>query len=849
MNGRRLCAGLCSAILGLEEGASQTFDLQAFSSQVTPTVDISRFDSANVMVPGSYAVDIVVNGMRLGRRIIEFKRVEGFNDTQPCVDEKVLAWLPIAPHALTPAARDPQCTTLEQWLPLASAGMNISTLQWTVSLPQAYLKQVARGTVDPINWDDGIDAALMTYTFSASNRLSGRGEGRRYLGVASGLNIGSWRLRHQGSQSWSSHTGLQRYQNTATYLQRSIIPWQTQLTLGDSFSSGNLLEGIRLRGIGLATDERMPAQSRQGYAPQVRGVADSNATVTIRQNGYTLYETTVAPGPFVIDDLYPTGYGGDLTVSVTEVDGRRNTFVVPWSVAPQLLRTGTHRYSLNVGRARQYRRTREGPLVWQGTLAQGVSNHLTLYGGSSLTQGHTLGKLGFALGTPLGAFSLDRSESRTRLPGQGVVSGHSLGLGFSKNLPVSGTYFALGAYRFSSEGYRGIHDAVNHYGLADVPRQKNRIDFTLNQRLGEGTLSLFGSSVDYWRRQHGRQTSFTLSYGAHWRKLAWNLSAQRSRVEDTRITLSDSERNEAAYWGRSGLPGRLDNRVLLTLSMPLGAALRSPSVYTSLSRDRGTHRGSQQQVGVSGLLGEEGAVSYGISSSRYRSEHQTDNTLNAYAGMRTGIANLRAGYGRAPGSSQLSFNADGSLIVHGGGMTLSQPLGEASVVVQAPGAEGAQLASGVRINRKGYAVVPSLRAFQNNVVTLDPQGMAMDVELGESSRNVVPTLGAVSRVAFTTLSGRAVVLKARHESGRPLPFAAQVFDEHGREVGVVGQASKAFVRGIGEQGRLTVQWSEGAGGRCFIDYRLPPRPVDQRQSRADLVQGRCASTPSKDDSQ
>ncbi|WP_419226131.1 FimD/PapC C-terminal domain-containing protein [Pseudomonas syringae] len=114
---------------------------------------------------------------------------------------------------------------------------------------------------------------------------------------------------------------------------------------------------------------------------------------------------------------------------------------------------------------------------------------------------------------------------------------------------------------------------------------------------------------------------------------------------------------------------------------------------------------------------------------------------------------------------------------------------------------------------------------------------------------MVPTLGAVSRVAFTTLSGRAVVLKARHESGRPLPFAAQVFDEHGREVGVVGQASKAFVRGIGEQGRLTVQWSEGAGGRCYIDYRLPPRPVDQRQSRADLVQGRCASTPSKDDSQ
>ncbi|WP_180354978.1 fimbria/pilus outer membrane usher protein, partial [Salmonella enterica] len=116
-------------------------------------------------------------------------------------------------------------------------------------------------------------------------------------------------LRHQGGQAWTSRGGLLPYQHTATYLQRPLSAWRSQLTLGDSFSNGQVLDGVRVRGITLSTDDRMLAPSQQGYAPQIRGIADSNATVTVRQNGYTIYETQVAPGPFVIDDLYPTGYG------------------------------------------------------------------------------------------------------------------------------------------------------------------------------------------------------------------------------------------------------------------------------------------------------------------------------------------------------------------------------------------------------------------------------------------------------------------------------------------------------------------------------------------------------------
>ena len=179
-------------------------------------------------------------------------------------------------------------------------------------------------------------------------------------------------------------------------------------------------------------------------------------------------------------------------------------------------------------------------------------------------------------------------------------------------------------------------------------------------------------------------------------------------------------------------------------------------------------------------------------------------------------------------------------MAHADGLTFSHYLGEAAALVHVPAAQGARLSNGnhLRVDRNGYAVVPSLRAFQANTVGIDPEGSAYDVELQETSQRIVPTAGAIARLRFATEVGRAVVVKALRENGKPLPFAAQVFDEHGSEVGVIGQASKAFVRGIAEQGTLTVKWSETAADRCYIHYRLQPQAT-RRQAHADLLQGQC----------
>ena len=77
------------------------------------------------------------------------------------------------------------------------------------------------------------------------------------------------------------------------------------------------------------------------YAPVIRGVANSNAKVTIAQSGNTIYETSVPPGPFEISDLSTTGYGSDLIVTVEEADGSKRSFSVAYSSVAQMLRPAT----------------------------------------------------------------------------------------------------------------------------------------------------------------------------------------------------------------------------------------------------------------------------------------------------------------------------------------------------------------------------------------------------------------------------------------------------------------------------------------------------------------------------
>ncbi|ESG72109.1 fimbria/pilus outer membrane usher protein, partial [Salmonella enterica] len=157
-----------------------------------------------------------------------------------------------------------------------------------------------------------------------------------------GINIGAWRLRsdYQYNRYDSGNGNVQSdFWLPQTYLFRPLPSLRSKLTLGQTYLSSAIFDSFRFAGITLASDERMLPSSLQGYAPQISGIANSNAQVTVSQNGRVLYQTRVSPGPFILPDL-SQNISGNLDVSVRESDGTVHTWQVNTASVPFMARQG-----------------------------------------------------------------------------------------------------------------------------------------------------------------------------------------------------------------------------------------------------------------------------------------------------------------------------------------------------------------------------------------------------------------------------------------------------------------------------------------------------------------------------
>lgn len=156
--------------------------------------------------------------------------------------------------------------------------------------------------------------------------------------------------------------------------------------IGEGNTDAKVFDSIAYTGVSLASDNDMLPDSQQGFAPVVRGIARSDAEVTVYQNGNSIYKTSVPPGPFEIDDIYPTGSAGNLNVTVKESDGSEQNFVVPFASLAVLQREHQLTYSLVAGTTRSDGDAKNALDFIQSDAAWGLSNALTFYGGITQAQ-------------------------------------------------------------------------------------------------------------------------------------------------------------------------------------------------------------------------------------------------------------------------------------------------------------------------------------------------------------------------------------------------------------------------------------------------------------------------------
>lgn len=790
-------------------------------------LDVSKFSKGNLLEPGIYAYDVFVNDSWIGREDVKVVGEVGGAENKICFNGKqVERWgvnaaaLPY-PKEFAERVGGDGCIDINKLIPDIDVSAVMSDLMVRVTIPQAYMKRNVRGYVSPESWDSGMTAGYINYSLNAyrTNYRDYESNTSAFGLINTGFNIGEWRLRNNSSYQYESGSGT-KYRSINAYAQRDIIPIYSTLTLGEHYSIGRVFSSVPYTGVEIFSSEMMLPDSQSGFAPVIRGVADTNAKVGIYQDGVMVYETNVTPGPFTIDDLSNTGVSGNLEVVVTESNGQIKRSIVPYASVVQLLRPGTSRYSMVVGRYRDKNLDRL-PNFIEGTYQRGISNMVSAYGGLIFAEDYYSAQYGMAFNTAFGAISTDATHSSARnLPRSwlnqgGNSDGQSYSVSYSKLVSETNTNLTLAAYRFSSRGFLNLDDFArarsaekigldvhamdNYYG--NLFPQRNRFQVSINQDLGRfGSMYLSGSTQSYWNSTLSRNTTYMLGYSKsfNWGQLTVNVSRFNNK-----------------FFANS-------TQTSVGVNIPIGGPSKGTNLSTSVSHS--TSGTKQAYTTLNGALNNSGdnSLYYSLYGSRSSYSDGSDNTSGGGSLQYDGRYAQFSGNASASsdGVKQVGMNISGAVVVHSKDVSFTRNQGDTFAIVHAPGAEGATVNGAGVVNSRGYGVASSLYPYRENMVSIDPQGASLDVEIMRSSKNIAPTQGAIVLLEYETRSGKAVLLDVVFENGKRPPLGSSIYNEKKEVVAQIGQMGRAFIRGVDESEKLTVSWASGHAGECHFDLGL-----------------------------
>lgn len=791
--------------------------------------DLSIFEDGAVQPPGTYRVDIYLNGMEVDSRDVKYvlaTDASGKQSLQPCLSGELLQNMGVRIGMFRSLKASDECADFTGAIAKSSADFRFNQQRLDLSIPQAALSSQARGYVSPDKWDSGIPALLMNYSFSGANTEARNSDGSDsdtyYLNLRSGANLGAWRLRNYSTWNRDSK-GNEHWDSINTYLQRDIQVLRAQLTLGDSNSPTDIFDTVPFRGVQLASDDDMLPDSMKGYSPVVRGIAQSNAQVTIRQNGYVIYQSYVPAGAFAISDLYPTAGSGDLNVTIKEADGTERTMVVPFASVPVLQREGHLKYSITSGQYRSYNDDVEKTMFTQGTAIYGLPHGVTIYGGAQAASKYQSLAMGFGknLGI-IGALSADITQAWTKQEHMAKDSGQSYRLRYGKSFVETGTNFSLASYRYSTSGFYTLQEALDSYAGGNnysSDHKKSRAELTLSQNLWKegGALSLNLVKEEYWNNNRSTESA-GVGYNNTWKGIAYGINYTYNRN-------GLDSRNKRTYY--------TDQIVAVNVSVSLDQWL--PGSYATYNLNSSENGNTSQNIGLSGTALPDNNLNYSISQG-YTSQGEGANGY-ASADYKGGYGEVNVGYGYDRSQRRMDYGLQGGILLHENGVTLSQPLSETVALVKAPGADDVSITSntGVKTDWRGYAVVPYVTAYRRNQISLDTATLPDDVDMTLTSASVIPTRGAVVRADFNPNVGQRALMTLIRANGEAVPFGATVSREDDKKNAgsIVGDGGQVYLSGMSDSGTLKVTWGSRADQTCRVSYSLSTTPGIQ------LINGDC----------
>ena len=820
-------------------GADIEFNTDVLDLIDRTNIDLSQFARSGFILPGTYSMVVHINGQPIAEQPVAFYPPdEDPKGSQACLSRTLVEQLGLKVSDASKLIwwKDGECLDIQSMPGMEVTG-DLASSTLSINLPQAYLEYNATNWDPPSRWDEGVAGVLIDYSLTAqSNYQRGDGSRRNLSGNGTvGANAGAWRLRAdwQGrvESGRQEAAGPQKLEWSRYYAYRAIPSLKARLLVGENYLYSDLFDSFRFTGAALNSDESQLPPNLRGYAPEVVGVAKTNAKVIISQQGRVLYETLVAAGPFRIQDLQDA-VTGKLDVRVEEQDGTVHSFQIDTAGVPYLTRPGQVRYKLAAGRPSNLQNGSDGDFFGTGEFSWGISNGWSLFGGAVSDNNYRA--LSVGAGRDLlafGAVSLDVTQSHASVWGE-TLSGKSYRLQYSKNFEEYDSQVTFAGYRFSEKNFLTMSEYLDarYYGLngelggrgdyrdpdegwRPIGGSKALYTVTVNKQLRELSATVYASyhKQTYWDRPDTQR---------------WNLSLSRyfnvGSVKNMSLSMNLFRTQEYNY---------RDNGMAITVSLPLG---RSGTLSLDANRTAGKNGGAAR---YSDRLDERN--SYQLSAS--------DTSVSGYLNHMGDRADIDLSASTQEGDSRtlgVSARGGGTLTAYGAALHRTTSTGGTRLMIDTGGVPDVPVrgyGSPTRSNAFGKAVIADISSYQRTAASVDLERLPSNVEATQSVTQLTLTEGAIGYRTLDVIAGEKAMAVLRLPNGSSPPFGATVKNLKQQDTGIVNDGGHVYLSGIRAGEQMVVSW--GGDERCVLTLPVI-LPADGLPDAQQLHCQRVAAAPS-----
>ncbi len=635
--------------------------------------------------------------------------------------------------------------------------------------------------------------AETTRSSGYSRRLAGDFDARLFMPLGT-FNHGFALTRNPGDR----HS----YRRLNTYWRTPLPDRAAQIQIGDLTTRGpSWSRPVRLGGILLERNFEMRPDLVTIALPSYEGSAAVPSTVEVFSDSIRRFSSPVPFGPFELTGLpFPTGTT-EAEIVVRDVTGRETRVSRPFFVSSDLMRPGLVDYSFALGVPRLGIGTEtdryEGGLHGVGSLRFGVSTGLTLMAHTEIGPDLRMAGLGgtFQVGM-IGTTTASLAHSRSAI-GTGTLGEFSTRLSFGRLRVSARAMRTWGDYSDIARVTAVMPDADTTTAPPAPLTSLNQLSIAMPaQRRGRGGSSLF--YADTTRADGARERSLGVSYS-------------QQVFERSTISLS-----AIATQGETS-----DALVSFGMHVPLG---RNRSAGTRIDRRDGRFRST---AFISGAPENRGRGWHW--RAQVISDAQVD--VSAHAQRRTQYGRVELATRYSGDRQALGLRAQGSVVIAGGGVFLSDRIEDSFAVVNA-GAPGIAVQFENRpvgmTGRSGRLLVPGLRSYQRNVVSIDPAALPLDADVPQTREVVRPAQRSGVTLDFGIDATPATALVGLvTPTGEPIEVGVTAVHSASGESYLVGYDGQVYLRGLQPVNELVVHFPDMSTCRAAFGYTRQPGTISQ----------------------